>query len=440
MEINIAETSVFYPSTSPFVEDHVLPLSHLDNDRNLAVTFRYLRVYAATNTNNPTADPFQVITSALSPTLVDYYPLTGSLRRRHDGRLELHCAAGKGLPVVRATADFSLESVGYLNDPSADWIDKLAPNPDQDATLETPAILQITVFSCGGYVLGTALHHAMCDGMGATLFFNTMAELARGETRIKFKPVWDRTTLLGPRDPPRIEFPIEEVLSLDKEFSPYAAEDEPVIRQCFEVKEKWLDLLKAFLVQQSGSNYTSFEALGAFLWRARVKASRIPADQKVKFAYATNIRKTVQPPLPLGYWGNGCVPIFAQAIAKEVMEQPLSETADLIKKSKSSITNEYVRSFVDFQEVNYEKGITGGKDVSGFTDWRHLGHSLVDFGWGGPLTVFPISRHIIGSPEPTFFLPYSASKDGFKVMVHLKKSAIPAFKDEIERLSKLQFN
>ncbi|KAL5984051.1 hypothetical protein ACLOJK_018153 [Asimina triloba] len=46
------------------------------------------------------------------------------------------------------------------------------------------------------------------------------------------------------------------------------------------------------------------------------------------------------------------------------------------------MTDEYVRSFIDFQEIHYAEGIAAGAHVSGFTDWRHLGHSGVDFGVG----------------------------------------------------------
>lgn len=163
----------------------------------------------------------------------------------------------------------------------------------------------------------------------------------------------------------------------------------------------------------------------------------------MKYAYATNIRRTVKPPLPLGYWGNGCVPLYAQLSAKEVVEQPLWKTAEVIKKSKSNANDEYVRSFIDFQELHHGDGITAGTEVSGFTDWRHLGHSSVDFGWGGPVTVFPLSRHLLGSVEPCFFLPYSSAnsgkKDGFKVQVTLRESAIAAFREEMKKFSNKDF-
>lgn len=271
MQVKITETATIHPSQPPFHHDHVLPLSHLDTDPNLHVTFRYLRAYISTadhNRNLP--DPFHVITTALSAALVPYYPFTGTLRRRHpDGRLELHCVAGKGVPVLRAAVDRSLKSVNYLDDPDDKWVDQLVPDPDPEEGMTHPLILQVTVFECGGYCLGAAVHHSTCDGLGATQFFNAVAELARGSSQVKVEPVWDRVGLLGPRDPVRVEFPIQDFLYLDKEFKPYLQSSEPVVRELFNVKEECLDRFKGLLSERSGLNFTTFEALGAFIWQAR---------------------------------------------------------------------------------------------------------------------------------------------------------------------------
>lgn len=444
MQAKTTETTIVHPaSTTP---QRVLPLSHLDNDRNLRVSIRYLRAYISTNdqhrieNDSSAADPFYVITSALSSALVHYYPFAGTLRTKVDSRLEIHSAESDGVPVIRATVNCTLESVGYLDDPKAhcDLIESLVPDPDHDEQLANPLILQVTVFQCGGYTLGASVHHSMCDGLGATIFFNAMAELARGATQLSVEPVWDRARLLGPRVPPRLGFPIQDFLELGEVET--LGRSEPVIRECFHIQEEWLDRFKGFLTECSGLKFTSFEALGAFIWRAKVKSSGITSSTMVKFAYSINIRKILNPLLPQGYWGNGCVPMYIQLTAEDLIIQPIWKTAELIKKSKHKATDEYVRTFIDFQELNYEMRITAGRGVFGFTDWRYLGHSTVDFGWGGPVTVLPLSRNILGSDEPCFFLPYSSAskveKDGFKVMVFGKESDMPALREEMNELSK----
>lgn len=270
MQVNIKETASIRPSTPPFSENHVLPLSPLDIDRNMNVIFRYLRVYvnnaAATNSNHP----FNVIASAISSALVHYYPLTGTIRRRQvDNRFEVFCSGDQGLPLINATVNCTLESLNYLDDPESDFVERLVPDPSPDEGLVNPCILQVTTFECGGFTLGAAIHHALCDGLGATQFFNVAAEVARGVDRISVQPVWDRTSLLSPRDPPQIEGAVREFLSLEKGSEPYGQAIGKVARVCFTVKEEWLDRLKSVLLEKSGLNFTTFEALGAFLWRAK---------------------------------------------------------------------------------------------------------------------------------------------------------------------------
>ena len=93
--------------------------------------------------------------------------------------------------------------MNFLDNPASSFLEQLVPDPGPEEGMEHPCMLQVTVFACGGFTLGAAMHHALCDGMGGTLFFNAVAELARGATRITLDPVWDRARLLGPRDPPR---------------------------------------------------------------------------------------------------------------------------------------------------------------------------------------------------------------------------------------------
>lgn len=345
--------------------------------------------------------------------------------------------------MIRASVDCRLSSINYLDaDPDENLVGKLAPNPDLDEAMAHPMNLQITMFECGGFVLGAAIYFGLCDGIGATQFFNVMAELARGTSEITVRPVWDRETLLGPRDPPRVEFPVHEFLSLERGFVPYLeSSDNRVVRWFFHVKDEWLNRLKSVLLEESGSKFTTFEALGAFIWRAREKASKTATktpNEKVKFAYQINIRKIVKPALAEGYWGNGCVPMYAQLLAKQLVDQPLWKTADLIKKTKYAVSDEYVRSYIDFQQLHFDEGITAGARVCGFSDWRHLGHSTVDFGWGGPVTVFPVSKHLVGSVHNCFFLPYSSvndgKMDGFKLMVFVQEDVVEDFTKEMDKL------
>ncbi|CAI0445053.1 unnamed protein product [Linum tenue] len=462
MEVKIIETIPIRPSQHPFSQDHSLPLSRLDTDPNLDVTIRYVRVYVnntSTTTTKPTTaktHPFDVIADALSRALVHYYPLAAGLRSRN-GRLEVFCSRDQlGLPLTNATVSATLASVNYLDEPGSEFTDRLAPNPSPDERLVHPFMLQVTTFECGGFALGAAVNHALCDGMGATMFFNAAAELARGADKISVEPVWDREGVFRPRDPPRVEEWVGEVLGRKEGMVGPGGDGDgvaggKVVRSyCFDVRDEWVEGFKNALVQKCGSKFTTFEALGAFIWRAKVKASGISAHEFVKFVYAINVRKLVKPPLPAGYWGNGCVPMCVQLQAKDLLEQPIWRTAELIKQSKRHVAapDGYVSSFIDFIELHGGEIVTAASScrvTSGFTDWRHLGQMGVDFGWGNPVTVLPLStRRLLGSDEPCFFLPHSSVGEGkgdggFKVLVLLSEAAMPGFKIEIEKFCSQEF-
>lgn len=268
MQVKISNSITVIPSTPPFEHDHVLTLSHLDTDPNLNVSFRYLRVYAAAKSST-TSDPFNSISSSLSAVLVHYYPLAATLRYRNDHRLELFCALGQGVPFITATASCSLESVSYLDDSDMHFIEQLVPVLDANDSLVKPCVLQVTVFDCGGFTLGAAIHHSLCDGIGGTQFFSAMAELARGADNVSVMPIWDRASLLGPRNPTRIEAPIHEFLSFNGEFLSYSEPIGGVVRECFYVREECMEHFKSLLAKSTGLNFTTFEALGAFIWRAK---------------------------------------------------------------------------------------------------------------------------------------------------------------------------
>ncbi|KAK4797865.1 hypothetical protein SAY86_030191 [Trapa natans] len=459
MRVEIRGTSIVLPPTPPFNEPHALPLSHLDSHPNLRVAFRYVRAFSSRREHIPPPesghiDPLVAISNGLSAALIHYYPFAATLRPcpNDPRRLELFSSpSGQGVPLIHAAANCTLESVEYLDglEESTGFVEQLAADPTLDQMMINPCILQVTIFKCGGFTLGATINHAMCDGAGATQFFWAISELSRGAGKVSVEPVWDRAALLGPRDPPRVVAPIEEEVRGQAMVTGEGGAAKVVVREWVHVGDDLVEMLKAGLVEKCGVRFTTFEALGAFIWRAKVRASGIPVDDRVTFSYSINITKIVKPPLPVGYWGNCCVPVYVDLIASELVNGPIWQTANRIRDSKTRVTDEYVRSYIDLHELTSLKdggaaGATKGRSghVSGFTDWRHLGHSKLDFGWGGPVSVVPLTRNILGSEEPCFFLPYSAPsggkgrRGGFKVLVNLPEGSVTRFREEMEKLFK----
>ncbi|RLN11718.1 hypothetical protein C2845_PM09G02620 [Panicum miliaceum] len=416
--------------TPPAPAEHAvapLPLSGLDADRNmLDVTFRTLRFF-------PPPPPFVDPLAVLPRAFVDALGLFPALA----GRVVVGAVAGAAVPLVLAASELSLADVD-TDAPGSALLDGLAPvDGDGDAADDQALALQATRFACGGVALGMRVAHALCDGAGATKFLAAAARFARGQGQPDVAPA-----------PPRVATPVfDRVLALDDGVArcgPYGAaggwhkqQPQQLTKECFHVSDARVEALRARLADEAGLRLTAFEVAAAFIWRAKVKANGTSSGEVVKMVYSMNISKLVDPPLPDGYWGNVCVPVYVALAAGDLIAQPLAKTAALIKKSKQAVDDEYVRSYIDFQELHRGEGVTAGS-VSAFTDWRRLGHGEVDFGWGGPDAVLPLSWRILGSTEPCFLLPYGAGDErrrrGFKVFVALQSAAVAGFREEMQEL------
>ncbi|XP_048540691.1 3'-N-debenzoyl-2'-deoxytaxol N-benzoyltransferase-like [Triticum urartu] len=442
LHLRVLDSVRLFPAPQPPASS--LPLSGLDADRNaLDVSFRTVRFFPA---HPVSLDPLDVLQAAFADALGLFPQLAGSLLR-DDGRVVL-TGAGEvdAVTLVLAATDLSVADVD-ADRPDSPLLDRLAPG-DGDGGPAALA-LQVTRFTCGGVALGMRVAHALCDGAGSTKFLVAAARFARGlEPEAAAAPVWNRQELLGPRDPPRVVTPFDAVLSTDDDaarLGPYgAASDgqghERLARECFHVSDARVEALRARLAADAGVKFTTFEVLAAFIWRAKVKANQTAPDETVKMVYSMNISALLDPPLPEGYWGNVCVPVYVALAAGDLVGRPLAETASLVRKSKRGVDEEYVRSYVDLQELRRgEGGVTAGRrGVSAFTDWRRLGHSEVDFGWGGPDAVLPLSWRLLGSTQPCFLLPYGAGDErrrrGFKVFVAVPEEAVPRFREEMEEI------
>ncbi|GJN00881.1 hypothetical protein PR202_ga18103 [Eleusine coracana subsp. coracana] len=406
-----------------------LPLSGLDADRN--------------------TDPLAVLPRAFEAALALFPafrrpppPPLRILLRLPRRRPAAPAAADLAVPFVLAECDLPAADVD-TDSPDSPLLDRLAPGVQDDAGAARASLLalQATRFACGGVALGMRAAHGLCDGAGATQFLAAAARFARGQGPPLVVPVWDRRELLGPRRPPRVVTPLfDRVLAVDDghHHHQHPEQEQEITRACFHVSDARVEALRARLADEAGLRLTTFEVVAAFVWRARVKANGTGAGETVKMVYSMNISKLLTPPLPAGYWGNVCVPVYVCLPAGDLVSQPLAATAALIKKSKQHVDDEYVRSYIDFQELHHLEGVTAGGEVSAFTDWRRLGHGEVDFGWGGPDVVVPLTWGILGSTEPCFFLPYGVNderrKGGFKVFVAVRGEAMPVFREEMAEL------
>ncbi|KAG6425257.1 hypothetical protein SASPL_115684 [Salvia splendens] len=328
--------------------------------------------------------------AALSRALVAFYPYAGRLRKDDSGRIEINCN-GEGVSFVEAECDATLDDLGDFYTLSPDLNLNLIPTVDYSQGISTfPLFLvQLSRFKCGGVSLGFANEHHTSDGISALHFINTWSEIARGLTTIP--PVSLDRRVLSARNPPQPRFrhiehqpppPLKAPLNGDTTFSTFRLSRDHINA----LKQKCND----------GSNYTTYEVVAGHVWRCVSIARGLPRDQETKLQLPVDARQRLQPPLPLGYFGNGIFYTGAFALIGELISRPLKFAVEKVHEAIARMDDEYMRSALDYLELhmrNVDGIVRSQNNVKcpnfGITSWIRLPFYEADFGWGKPVFVGP---------------------------------------------------
>jgi hypothetical protein len=430
-----AQAPILVPPSQP-TPCKVLHLSNLDDQLFLRFTIKYIFVYHSRNEDHTNEDPVEAIRSALSKVLVSYYPLAGRLRRsgelqnKSNGRLEVVCN-GEGAVFVEASADFTIDEFHRVQKPCKTW-KKLLYKVDADNFVGVPPlVVQVTRLRCGGFVFCVGFSHCLCDGLGSSQFLHAWAEMARGGTGVSVHPVW-RRYLLRPRYPLRVEYShpefkqVQDFCNFKERLRPDAIVSSSV---CFTSAQ--LLELKKIVSRDSACKCTSFEVLSAHVWRCWIRAMDLPGVQTIKLLFSVNVRKRLQPQLPQGFFGNGFVLACAETTVKDLSESSLSYAVKLVQKAKASLTNEYIRSIINYlDDKSARPDLVASLVIS---QWSRLELTEVDFGWGKPLHVGPL-----GSDIYCLFLPLDGQLDAVNVLLAVPRTIIDKYEYYMRSISDLR--
>ncbi|CAI0552808.1 unnamed protein product [Linum tenue] len=400
-------------------------LSNVDGDLSKVLT----RTLYCFKSGGPSAA--EVIRNALSKVLVHYYPLAGRLVASPEGRLAVSCT-GEGVVFVEAEADCALDDVDFSK-PDKATRGKLVlyDVPGARNKFEIPLMAQqVTKFKCGGFVLGISFNHVLVDGQAAVEFIVSWAETARG-LPLSVPPFINRT-ILEARIPPKIEF-------LHPEFIPI--EDKSTINNKDDTVSKYIKFTPQ-MIQTAKSKTThestspikpcsTFEALAAFVWRARTRALEMNPNQLTRILLVVNTRGKFSPPLPKGYFGNAIKFAPAHSLAGKLVKKPLSYAVARIQEAVRSVNDKVLRSTIDYLEAAATK--TGdqrrfdGYGVITVSQWSGLSFSTTDFGWGEPFLSEPVE-----SERTIVFLRHPTEKGSFNVLVGLPVPAMERFEELVQ--------
>ncbi|KAL5205648.1 hypothetical protein ABZP36_033857 [Zizania latifolia] len=321
---------------------------------------------------------------ALAKALVPFYPLAGRLAVGRGGRLEIDCN-GEGALFVVAKANFAGEEIFTDFEPSPEARRLLVPFAASGYPPCVLAMVQVTFLKCGGVAVGTGMHHVTMDGAGAFQFMRTWTGLARGLDAEASPPSHERT-LLRSRSPPHVPFehPVYSPSYLN-------GRPRPFVTRVYNVWPKLLADIKA----ACAPGVSTYCAVTAHLWRAMCVARGLHSDAETRLRVPANIRQRLRPALPAHYFGNAIVRDLVTVSVREVLSRPLGFVAERIKRAVVRVDDAFVRSVIDFLEVESEKGSQAARrQFMPETDlwvvsWLGMPIYDADFGWGRPGFVAP---------------------------------------------------
>ncbi|KAH7856469.1 hypothetical protein Vadar_001728 [Vaccinium darrowii] len=369
-------------------------------------------------------DPVKVIREAIAKTLVWYYPFAGRLRELESGaagrKLMVDCT-GEGVLFVEADADVTLDQFGDALQPPFPCLDKLLYDvPGSNGLLDCPLLLiQVTRLRCGGFIVALRNNHTVCDVAGIVQFMKAVGEIARGADSISVQPVWQRE-LLSARDPPNVTCTHHEyddlVLDTKGTIIPPLQDDHDMAHRSFFFGHKQVSALRKFVNPPHLQHKCStFDVLTACLWRCRTIALQPNPEDEVRIMCIVNARGKFNPPLPVGYYGNAIAYPVAITTAGELCRNPLGYAVELVRKAKSDVTEEYMRSVADLMVIKGRPHFTVARTFL-VSDLTRAGLRDVDFGWGKAVYAGPTHRGV-GS---TFYIPFTNKEGESGIVVPLK--------------------
>ncbi|KAL5221584.1 hypothetical protein ABZP36_026297 [Zizania latifolia] len=328
--------------------------------------------------------PARTIERALARALVYYYPLAGHLALLDSGEVQVDCG-NAGVWFTEAEATCSLEDVDYLEYPMMIAKDELLPpTPSGEDERELVLLVQVTTFACGGFVVGFRFSHAVADGPGAAQFMVAVGELARGAESLTIEPLWGREAIPNPTTAVIGSLP-----------DPAGAK-----RLEYLAVDISADYINHFKNQYNaahaggGSQCSAFEVLIAKAWQSRTRVAGFEADSTVHLCFSMNVRPLLHASLlrgGVGFYGNCYYIMRVSAPARKVAGSSITEVVKIIKDGKRRMPSEFAR-WTAGEMAGDPYQITSNYHTLLVSDWTRFGFAEVDYGWGPPAHVVPLTN------------------------------------------------
>uniref|UniRef100_A0A0E0KN25 Uncharacterized protein n=1 Tax=Oryza punctata TaxID=4537 RepID=A0A0E0KN25_ORYPU len=379
--------------------------------------------------NNGIVKPAMTIKSALSQALVYYYPIAGRVitgAANSGNPLRISCA-GEGVAFVSATACCALDDFKLFDPPFAALLKELAVEYPTEVEADPLLLMQVTEFTCGGFVVGMTWNHVVADGKGIAQFLRAVGELARGLPRPSVLPVSCGDDTL-PELPPLVVAMEKAMLTQESKQFAYLDITIPssVIRR---VKAEF----NGDVAHSGGEPCTVFEAVAAVLWRSRTRAVLSDSDpnKPAPLVFAANVHKHVG--AKDGYYGNCITSQVVAATSGEVANGDVKDVVKLIRRAKEQIPAQFKNGGVAMNgaaRMERQLSVLFGYNAFFVASWRNIGFEAVDFGGGRPARVM---CHVGPTAVPSCVACLPRDGGGASVLLLcVKEEHVDAFLAELE--------
>ncbi|KAJ1700384.1 hypothetical protein LUZ63_000163 [Rhynchospora breviuscula] len=365
----------------------------------------------------------EILKESLSKTLVLLYPLAGRFVDGDDGRKEINCNA-EGCLFVVARSDLTSYNITF--EPSPELRKLFVTYADFPGSLSLVAMVQVTYLKCGGVVLGVSTNHILIDGSSLFYFVQTWARITRGDMANIIPPSLDHNLLRG-RSPPRITSHHPEYTT-----DPPPASFPTCVTNTFKISSEQIRSLKSQPRRGNRSTRISaFSIISGLVWKCYCICQGLTPSTQARLMFNANIRERLCPPLPKTYFGNAVIRKFATSKVSQITANPVAVVAEIVQAAIDGITDEFVRSFIDYLEVMNMKGrnLRPALDLSE-SELRIASISRfpvndADFGWGAPQK---LSKAEATGNNVVYVLDEPGNEGGYQLYVSLDPTLMPRFK------------
>ncbi|CAL4993222.1 unnamed protein product [Urochloa decumbens] len=288
--------------------------------------------------------------------------------------------------------------------------------------------MQVTEFSCGGFVLGVTWNHAIADGAGIAQFLQAVAELSCGFSKPSIVPDrWDDSLLSAPLPREQGQQPTTSLETFDN-FSGLE----------ITIPSRLIRRIKAeFSSRFSGQLCTKFEVASAVLWQCRTRAIMSDPETPASFSFSADVRKHLG--AKQGYYGNCLTCQLVMATSGTVSSADIVDLVNMIKDSKAKIADKFKKinegSNPQQEEGQMQQRAQHPYNMLLVMSWVNLGFDEVDFGSGRPARVMPYGKDRAIFPV-CVMCPPCTTKDGVDALLSmLREEHVDNFLAELARLT-----